>query len=197
MITKKANKYGSLDGVVAPPSKTQAKVLKTAEAGAALAKTAKLASIEAIETASFRLWEAFASNLSRLAPEQYPQAIQFVKTIGKLAEDSEKALKQMVVPLLKEKGAVATDAGTRRMTVSGYELEIQPTGNGYDSKKVEALLRAKAIDVTLGMDQEISYKLNETKLATLVGLGRMSKEELETCKKEEGWKMMSPKKKES
>lgn len=167
----------------------------------ALAKKAEptgLASIEAIEGGMMRLWQAFSDGLMKLTPEQVPQALQFIKTTNKLSEDAEKLLKPMVIALVKATGKKTTDAGTMRATHSGYELEIQPNGSGsYIDKSVEALIRAKGLDVNSAMDAEVSYTTNTGKLDNLIQLKVITQAELDTCKKAESWKVMSPKKKES
>jgi hypothetical protein len=154
-----------------------------------------LASIEAIEKGSIRLWQAFASQLSNLTPEQYPHALQFIKVTEKLTEDAAKLLKPMVIELVKGQGNKATDLGTMRLNVGGFTLEIQPNSTGkLEEKKVEALLRAKGLDVETHMDAVVTYEVNESKLNAAMKAGRLSKDELDTCRKGESWKLMSPKK---
>lgn len=173
---KKAVKQGNTQSNIVPAEKPQ------------------LASVEALEAASISLWESFASSISNLTPDQYAPAIQFIRTTEKLAEDAGKVLKPLIVGTVKARGKRETDAGTMRLTLGDYKLEIQPMSTALDEKKVEALLRAKGMNPNTHMDTVIKYKVNQGKLDTLVSEGKLSKDELEGCKPAENWKVMTPKK---
>ena len=170
------------------------KTSKKVESRLAVTKQTAPATIEQYEKGLLRIWEAFSNKLSTITEEQLPEAVTFIKATAGLAEEAGKYVKPMVVKLLKEKGKVATDAGTRRMTVSGYVLEIQPDRQGYVAQKVEALIRAKGLDPAKYMDTKVTYLINEGKMADAVKDGKMTQDEWNTCKNEESWKLMSPKK---
>lgn len=79
-------------------------------------------------------------------------------------------------------------SGSLRAHVGDYKLEAVTTGTGYDDKKVEALLRTKGYDPSVGMDATITYKTNPEKLARA-----LSDNELSACKKEQAYRVNAPK----
>lgn len=149
------------------------------------------ASIEQHEMGILKLWESFATQLSNIKDEEVPVAVKFIDTMKKLSEHTRDMLKARVIELVTKNGKKVTEAGTMRMPMAGLVMEIQPTGNGYDPKKVEALIRAKGLDVEHYMDKEIKYSINEGKMKSAK---KITHDEWETCRKEQGWKMMSPEK---
>ena len=89
-------------------------------------------------------------------------------------------------------GERVTEAGTRRLQKDGWQLEVRPYRTGFDPKKIERLLRAKAAALITYMDSEVTYKVNSDKLLQAVTDGVFTKDELDTCKYDESWTMQPP-----
>jgi len=136
----------------------------------------------------------FTDLLATLPTTQLPQASVFINDLEQVTKDIKDSIKSRIKDLVSAGGQVATDAGTKRMTVNGYVLEIQPSRTGLDPKAVETKLRAKGLDPEVGMDAEVKYKVNEGKLTSLVASGKMTQDEVETCRYPAEYKVMSPKK---
>lgn len=135
-----------------------------------------------------------ALSISTITDEQQPEALTVVRSFGRVIEDTEAVLKQRIVEWLKTNGTQTTEKGTLQARVAGYVMEIQPTRTGMDGKKLEALLRAKGLDPSLGMDAKVSYTPNEGKLADAVRVGKLSEDELATCQYDTSYRLITPKK---
>ena len=178
---------------------TKKKVVKSySDAGESRIVPAQKAplTVAAVEAGLSKLFESFAHFISAAKDEEMPEALAFVRKSEALLEDTGKLVKERVKALVLQNGTKATEAGTKRLTIGGYVLEVQPAATGYDGKRVEALLRAKNIYLDQGMDSTVSWKVNEGKLENLVREKKLSNQELKTCLKDESWKVMSPKKEE-
>ena len=138
----------------------------------------------------------FSQAIATISKETAPKLWDSVKKMKDLVEEYEKTVRQYVLDMVVAEGKTETEAGTKRMTRSGYRLEVQPSGGGYDAKKVEALLRSKDIGLLLGMDTKVTYTVNEGKLTDLINKKKVTEDELDTCRSEKGWKVMSPVKEE-
>jgi hypothetical protein len=116
------------------------------------------------------------------------------KTVGALKE----AGRGRVLGLLQESGKKATEAGTLQLQEAGWLLEARPTGGGFDDRKVEALIRARGLDPARFMDTVITYKLRPSTIeylqSTENGGAGITADELETCRRDRGWAVQTPKK---
>lgn len=134
----------------------------------------------------------FSHAISTINKETGPQLWDSVKKMKDLVAEYEDSVRQFILNMVDANGKKVTDAGTKRMTTRGFTLEIQPSGGGLDSKKVEALLSSKGIAPLVGMDTKITFTVNEGKLKDLVAKKKLTEDELETCRTAKGWKVMSP-----
>lgn len=93
-----------------------------------------------------------------------------------------KNVRERILDLLKGSGTQVTEKGALEYEDNGWILRARPWRTGYDSKKVEALLRAKGADVARWMDADVKYKVNQTKLGGAMQAGVLTDAELETCR---------------
>lgn len=133
-----------------------------------------------------------------LSVEQLPPAalasIMFVARRVKNAMDKgiEPIAKTRIIHLLKERGNLVTDKGSRRLMIDGWTMFMKPTRSGLDPKKLEALIRAKGKDPANYMNTRIVYEVDEAKANKLVDKKIMTDDELESCKYDESWTVEAP-----
>lgn len=166
----------------------------TEKADSALAKTAKPEVVKYDPAPLLGALQTLAAQVAAINKESAPQLWDTVKRMEELSKEYVESVKGYVKELVVNEGKNATDAGTKRLVRNGYELEVQPMGGGYVDEKVESLIRAKNIAPLLAMDSTITYKTNEGKLKDLIAKGKLTEDELETCRAPKGWKVMGPKK---
>jgi len=128
-----------------------------------------------------------------IAPKVAGAALSAMREVAKISADIEKVAKGRVLELVTHKGEVVTDKGTRRYVEDGYVFEARPSRSGTDPKKLEALFRAKGLDPERGMDTVITYKVSEHKLFHAIERGDLTTAEVEACKYEESWTVLTPK----
>lgn len=109
-------------------------------------------------------------------------------------KDLQSNTKQRLVALLKDKGQVVTNKGSRELLVDGYRIRCKPYRSGVDPKKLEALVRAKGLDPEQIMQQVITYDLDPVKLGIAVEKKLISSDEAATCVYDESWTLETPKK---
>ena len=128
-----------------------------------------------------------------LVPERAVRAFSQLKQIEDAVDKVAKVARTQVLELVRKSGQVFTDAGSIRAQFGEFVVEARPTRTGYDPKRVEALLRAKELDLQRYMDAEVVYKLNTGKLADAVAKKKISADELETCRYEPSYALQKPK----
>lgn len=136
--------------------------------------------------------KALTSALSQVAlaiqentpPEAVATIYEGLSNWGGALERVQKMVKERLLTLAVSQGRVATEKGTRRLQVGGWELEARVHRSGLDPKRVEGLLRAKGLPVEQYMDPTISYKVNENRLEGGVNLGKLTADEVESCRYE-------------
>lgn len=176
-------------------SRTSEKTTKTVEkADSALAKTTKQEVAKYDPAPLLGALQTLAAQVASINKESAPQLWDTVKRMEELSKEYVESVKGFVKELVVNEGKNATDAGTKRLVRNGYELEVQPMGGGLTDKQVEALIRAKGIPPLWAMDSTVVYTVNEGKLKDLVAKGKLTEDELETCRAPKGWKVMGPKK---
>lgn len=127
-----------------------------------------------------------------IAPARIDEAYSALKDAAKLIEDIQKVAKQRIQELVKKSGELVPETkGTIRSESLGYEL--RPTRTGFDSKKVEALFRAKGVDVNKYMDPVVTYVISDNKLLAAAADGVLSKDELEACRYDESYSVWKSK----
>ena len=117
----------------------------------------------------------------------YEMIRSFAKSLAQMEELAKKLLKNLVLT-----------TGTKvenqiLLTVGETVITCRPINTKLDSKKVESMLRAKNLSIDKGMDQEISYKINESKLNELVTRNKITADELEACRHELTYSLQPPK----
>lgn len=130
---------------------------------------------------------------SELPVKQLAPLFSQMKEWEKNLTDLAKVGRARLLDTLDKRGEVVTEAGTRRATVDGWVLEARPQKTALDAGRVEALLRAKSLDVTAHMDSVISYKVNLGKLDQLISEGVLTADELATCRPELSYALQTPK----
>jgi uncharacterized protein (UPF0335 family) len=146
---------------------------------------------DAVRAALATVADAFSGG--EIVPEKLAQGWVIIKQIEDAVENTVKVAKKQVETFVLKHGTRVTDAGTMRTEVGGIQLEVRPTRTGFDPKKVEALMRAKELDLNRYMDAEVVYKLNAGKLADAVSKGKLTAAELETCRYEPSYAVQKPK----
>lgn len=81
-----------------------------------------------------------------------------------------------------------------KLNVGGYEVSARPRKTGLDAKKLEALLRAKGMDPAAHMTTKVTYEVDAAKAEVLVGMGKLTSDELNTCIPPLEYNLMRPKK---
>ena len=109
-------------------------------------------------------------------------------------EATKELLRSRIIDILEKDGEVVTDKGARSAELNGWHFEMRPQKTGPDSKKVEALLRAKGLSPAEWMDTDLKYKASTEKLAKAVGAGVLSEAEAQTCNYDLHYAVISPKK---
>jgi hypothetical protein len=141
--------------------------------------------------------EALASRFDasvKLKPAELAEAFVAAKDFKGVIERIEKVGRDRVLEIVTTKGEVVPDTkGSRTLVNNGWKLEARAQGGALDEKKVEALLRAKNLDPTRGMDAVITFTANTEKLSQLVMDGALHLDELETCKKPITYAVQTPK----
>ena len=174
-----------------PPNKTPTTTLVRASPKPAITNVKSIAKIG--ETILASIGE-FANVLSTITDKQLPSALTFTKELGAVIGEYDEALKTRIKALVLKDGKPITDKGSITLTIEGYELQLRPLRTGFDPKQVEAMLRAKSLPVEKYMDMDVKYKCSDLKLANLVGAGLITMDELETCRPEKSYAVITPKK---
>lgn len=114
--------------------------------------------------------------LDTAAPEKLAETLATVKEVVKVLDYSiEAAQDRLITHVL----AVGEDVPETKGTKEWNGVKVRPTRTTLDPKKVEALLRAKNLDVNLYMDKKLTYVVNETRLENVLNEG-----EQEACRYE-------------
>lgn len=96
-----------------------------------------------------------------------------------------------LLDMLKEQGS---GESSLKLTVGEWELSARPRKTGLDSKKLEALLRAKGIDPAAYMTAKVTYEVDPTRTELLTRENRVTQDELNTCIPPTEYNLMRPKK---
>ncbi len=145
---------------------------------------------EALTHASNDIDNALQTLVQALSEAKTPTVMKVhsqLKEWATLLENVERMTKAMLVDEVTRLGTVTTEKGSRELVVGNKLLAIRPHKTGLDAKRVEALLRAKGLSVDELMDKKVTYILNDTRLASAVDNGELTKDELETCRPETTW----------
>lgn len=122
--------------------------------------------------------------------EMYPALVRLTD----ITVDIKGEVRNRIQLFVREFGSKKTEKGTMIAASGGFVFEIQPARTGIDSKKLEALLRAKGQDASMCMDAKVSYVANDGKLADAVRRGLLTSEEVETCRYDLSYRVMEPRK---
>lgn len=127
-----------------------------------------------------------------LTPPKMVEVYNTLADMMALGNNITELVKGQLKRLVAANGEIATEAGTRRLRVGNWNLEVRPHNSGYDPKKVEALLRAKRVSLDTYMDPEVKYKVSMPKLMIAVEAGVLTNDELVTCRYNESWTFQQP-----
>jgi len=126
-----------------------------------------------------------------------PRMAEIVRQLTTWEEDIAalaKAGKQRLLELVEDKGEVVTEKGTKVYEADGWHLEARPWRTGFDSKKVETMLRAKGLEPDTHMNIKVSYEVDEVKLKLLQLNGRVTEAEMDLAKYDRKMVLLTPKK---
>lgn len=116
-----------------------------------------------------------------------------LKDAEKVVEDLQTNLKARLVEQVKQLGKQSTERGSLRLEADGWEIEARVSRTGYDPRKVEALLRAKNLDVPSYMTTKITFAVDEARLQAAALTNKLTQDELDTCRYESGYTLQRPK----
>lgn len=165
----------------------------------AIEKVTKADTLDVLTESTNDLLGKYASILSQeaLSPTLLARTLKAIRGIKEVLEDKRSGLetvaKQRMVAFIKGHGIPTSDKGALSVELGGLVCEMRPYRTGYDSKKVEALLRAKGKEPSHYMVQEIKYVLPDENTAGMEKVKKLLGDELESCRYEESWTLMTPK----
>lgn len=131
----------------------------------------------------------FAEALSNLTDEQVPVALDMARELGRLAEDTQDALKQRALLYLNVHGQVVTEKGSRQARVGGFTVTAVPTRTGLDPKKVEPLLRRRGLEPSAHMKSTIKYDVDQARIDRLVAEGKLQPADVEACRYDKTYRL--------
>ena len=111
------------------------------------------------------------------------RATLVIKKFEATAEALYENARKRMLKVIAEEGVTTTEAGTRAIDVDGIHAESRPRGGGYDDKKVETMFRAKGLNPEGWMLQTVSYSYDAGMMQQAIRAGKVTPDELETCKK--------------
>lgn len=152
----------------------------------------KAKDIEAISKPVIDGIEKLANLISDLPDEFLGPVFNLTKRIGKAASGMEAPLKERVKALVISKGRSFTDAGSKVFDLSGWRMEIRPSGGGLNRDKFFAMLRTKDIKRIEACDMEKVYTPNKDLINQLIGAGRITQKDYDRCKDEPGFSVQTP-----
>lgn len=119
-----------------------------------------------------------------------------LRTIGNNIEDLQKAARNAALNVIeKHPASIAIgDNGSKQADIDGWRFEASRNGGYYIADKVEALLRARKLNVDKFMDQTITHSINLDKIVALKLKHPDIAQELEQCRAPRGWSVKTPKK---
>lgn len=127
-----------------------------------------------------------------LAPAQLSMTYNAIKDWADNLEALKDNAKARLLALAQEKGATVSEAGTKRVIVEGWVLEARPMGAVWDDKKVMALLSGKGLSLDKFMQTTVKYAVDETKLGVLVELGKLTADEVNSCRRARTFALQPP-----
>jgi hypothetical protein len=131
----------------------------------------------------------YATALTNLAPEQVPAAFDMTDQLKDLAEEVRQRLRERLLLQVQADGERTTEKGSVAASIGGFKVTAIPMRTGLDPKKLEALLRRKAIPAEKVMDATIAYKVNETKLAVAQAEKLLSPTDVESCRYDRSYRV--------
>lgn len=142
------------------------------------------------KTKLFTALASFADALANLTEEQVPAAFEMADKMGKLSDEVRERLRTRILKAVKDNGQVVSEKGSMSLGVGGFKVSAIPTRTGVDSKKLEALLRARKLDPAVAMDVTMSYKANDTKILQAVSSGHLTADDVEAVKYDKAFRVM-------
>ncbi len=143
----------------------------------------------AVRNQTILAMQGLADWLSKVEPDEFGAALNLIKSLTGALENAEGLVKNRAVEMVRTKGNRETEKGTYSLQLGAYTVRAIPTRTGVDSKKLEAHLRGRGIEVTKAMDATLTYKVNEGKLATCLAEGVLSQSEVDGCKADTSYRV--------
>lgn len=141
-----------------------------------------------------QVMRTLASRLSQdnLSTTDLSQTLGVLQDWKQNIDELAKHARKKLVNLADERGAVISPAGTKRAIVDGWVLEIRPAGQVWDDKKVMALLAGKGLPLDKWMQPTVVYKVDESRLAVLTELGKLTEAEVAACRYQRSYALQPP-----
>lgn len=109
-----------------------------------------------------------------------------------LADELATIARRRITDLVKKAGHKTSDKGSLKFEDAGWVFELRAKNSGYNSKRVEALLRAKGYSPGTYMQTVITYAVDPDKLVDALHEQVFTKDELATCRYEEAFSVQRP-----
>lgn len=130
---------------------------------------------------AIELVRGLAQEVATLAPAQFGEARDFLKTLESAVERLRDMVEERTVQEIRQHGAKVTEKGTMQLTLGNWDCRAIPNKTGTDPKKLEARLRTKGVHPEDHMRAKITYEIDAEKLKALVERGIMTQEEVNSC----------------
>lgn len=139
-------------------------------------------------------------SLSEMTPPQKAQTFLLTKTVTEALSKSQTLIRDALLDYTKTNGKPFNENGSIEAHIPGYRLEVRRVAPKLDDEKVQALLSARGIPLSVAMEERVSHVTNETKLIELSHqtqgqpyFGVVTPEDVKNCMTEEKWQVQSPK----
>lgn len=164
-------------------------------------KVGALAKTEAVKPNAQNVGVALRAGLgmlSSLIPNmngvELAQLDTTMRPISKAIEACHKLVKDRLLAAVKATGKPFNENGSLEAQLPGFRLQAWRNAPKLDAGKVFALAGGKGIlPNAIGTPREVEYDLDESKVKALVEEGKISQEELDSCKTSERWILQEPK----
>jgi len=124
----------------------------------------------------------FSRDVKSLTKEQTVIAWSVIDLLEKIAKDRKESFREALLQLAGE--GEPSEKGSYSVEVDGTRIIAEArTPEFPDEKKLKEIMKSKKLSMDLCFDQVTSYQLNPIKLDYLIDQGKITKEEVDSCRK--------------
>lgn len=146
----------------------------------------------AFNNVTFLLSQAIQQELT---PTEQADYHEWTSKAADSLKNFKEALRSRLLEVLTSQGTRVTEKGTLQIELGeGRVQRAVPSNTKPDDKLVESRVRAKDLSPEVWMDRVITYKVNESKLQSLVDSGQFTKEDYAACFKPTSYRVGKPQK---